>query len=85
MSQRITDLSGYLAHIDGTSSQYQTDLKKDLLLQRQLWEVELRSGGNVKFSPGGPEDRWYNSCVQLVKSRFSASKVQVLRSYIAPY
>ena len=78
ISQRIADLTSYLAHIDHTSYQYQMDMKKDLLRQCQLWEVELRSGGNVKFSPGGPEDRWYNSCVQLVKSRFSAAKAQVL-------
>ena len=77
ISQRVASLNGYLAHIDLTSSQYQADLEQDLLRQTGLWDIELQSGGNVKFSTGGAGEGWYQSCVQLVKSRFSAAKVQV--------
>ena len=74
---RIKDLGGYLNSVDRISSEFQLALKKELQREMHLWEIELGSGGNVKFTPGGPECQWYNSCVELVNSRFSAANVQV--------
>lgn len=32
--------------------------------------LELETGGNVRLEEGKPGHIWYNSCVELVKSRF---------------
>ena len=63
--------------MDYVTSEVQIALETELDQQISLWEMELGSGGNVKFSPGGPESPWYTSCMELVKSRFSAVSVQV--------
>ena len=34
--------------------------------------TELETGGNIRFEEGRPQDRWFSSCVDLVRSRFSA-------------
>lgn len=75
--RRIDDLQHFLVRIGQASSEFQQNLEKKVHRQIQLWEIELESGGNVKYSPGGPECQWYNSCVELVNSRFSRTHVQV--------
>lgn len=75
--KRINDLQLFLAHIGQASSEFQQNLERKVHRQIHLWEIELESGGNVKYSPGGPECQWYNSCVELVNSRFSGTYVQV--------
>eukprot|EP00756_Hemistasia_phaeocysticola_P022288 Hpha_TRINITY_DN15823_c2_g1::TRINITY_DN15823_c2_g1_i1::g.189078::m.189078 len=35
--------------------------------------VELQTGGNIRMEEGKPTDVWYQSCVDLVRSRFFAS------------
>ena len=42
------------------------------------WEAELETGGNVRFIDGNPKHSWFNSCVELVTSRFLASDFEVL-------
>ena len=32
--------------------------------------TELDTGGNIRFEEGKPSDKWFSSCVDLVKSRF---------------
>lgn len=34
--------------------------------------TELETGGNIRFEEGKPSDKWFTSCVDLVKSRFNA-------------
>lgn len=34
--------------------------------------TELDTGGNIRFEEGRPQDKWYTSCVDLVRSRFNA-------------
>ena len=75
--KRIDNLTGSLVHVDRTSAGYRQSLSNTLSRQILLWEIELESGGNVKFSPGGVEMSWYKSCVDLVNSRFSAASVLV--------
>lgn len=75
--KRIDDLEHFLGHVGRVSSEFQQSLERKVHRQIHLWEIELESGGNVKYSPGGPECQWYNSCVELVNSRFSVTHVQV--------
>jgi len=34
--------------------------------------TELETGGNIRFEEGKPSDKWFTSCVDLVRSRFNA-------------
>ena len=38
--------------------------------------TELETGGNIRFEEGRPQDRWFSSCVDLVRSRFSAEQMK---------
>ena len=74
IGERITDLDTYLGHAHHISSAHLNALRARLDRQVQLYEMELCSGGNVKFlPPGGLGDPWYRACLELVKSRFSPS------------
>ncbi|XP_025105112.1 leucine-rich repeat-containing protein 9-like isoform X2 [Pomacea canaliculata] len=44
--------------------------KADTIINRL--EIELETGGNVRFEEGTPEDLWFTSCRDLVMSRFCA-------------
>jgi hypothetical protein len=33
--------------------------------------TELETGGNIRFEEGKPADKWFSSCVDLVRSRFN--------------
>ena len=33
--------------------------------------TELETGGNIRFEEGKPSDKWFTSCVDLVRSRFN--------------
>ena len=33
--------------------------------------TELETGGNIRFEEGKPSDKWFTSCVDLIRSRFS--------------
>ena len=33
--------------------------------------TELETGGNIRFEEGKPTDKWFSSCVDLVRSRFN--------------
>ena len=33
--------------------------------------TELETGGNIRFEEGKPSDKWFSSCVDLVRSRFN--------------
>jgi hypothetical protein len=32
--------------------------------------TELETGGNIRFEEGKSSDKWFQSCVDLIKSRF---------------
>lgn len=39
--------------------------------------TELETGGNIRFEEGRPGiDKWYQSCVDLVKSRFAPEQME---------
>ncbi len=40
------------------------------LCHEQRLLLELRTGGNIRFEDGKPEDSWFKSCVNLLRSRF---------------
>lgn len=33
--------------------------------------TELETGGNIRFEEGRLQDKWFTSCVDLVRSRFN--------------
>jgi hypothetical protein len=33
--------------------------------------TELETGGNIRFEEGKASDKWFTSCVDLVRSRFN--------------
>lgn len=38
--------------------------------------TELETGGNIRFEEGKPTDKWFSSCVDLVRSRFNPDQMQ---------
>lgn len=40
--------------------------------------TELDTGGNIRFEEGKLQDKWYQSCVDLVKSRFQVDQMKHL-------
>ena len=38
--------------------------------------TELETGGNIRFEEGRPQDKWYNSCIDLVRSRFNGDQMR---------
>ena len=38
--------------------------------------TELDTGGNSRFEEGRLQDKWFTSCVDLVKSRFNAEQMK---------
>lgn len=38
--------------------------------------TELETGGNIRFEEGRPQDKWFSSCVDLVRSRFNAEHMK---------
>jgi hypothetical protein len=82
----VSDIESKRALIQGRMHDKNEDLK-DLeaifeALRRKIYEMseqnihrlmtELETGGNIRFEEGRPQDRWFSSCVDLVRSRFSA-------------
>jgi hypothetical protein len=37
--------------------------------------TELNTGGNIRFEEGKEKDKWYQSCVDLIKSRFTPASM----------
>lgn len=57
-----------------TSSAIQTETEQKC----QFWMMELNSGGNVKLTSCDPSQPCFNSCSELVHSRFSVADVENL-------
>ena len=38
--------------------------------------TELETGGNIRLEEGKPADKWFMSCVDLIKSRFNCEEMQ---------
>lgn len=38
--------------------------------------TELETGGNIRFEEGRVQDKWYTSCVDLVRSRFNPEQMK---------
>jgi len=55
-------------------------------LRRKVYELselnihrlitELETGGNIRYEEGKPSDKWFASCVDLVKSRFNPEQMK---------
>ena len=86
----MSDIENKKALIQGHMHDKNEDLK-DLetiyeSLRRKIYEMseqnihrlmtELETGGNIRFEEGRPQDRWFSSCVDLVRSRFSAEQMK---------
>lgn len=37
--------------------------------------TELNTGGNIWFEEGKIGDKWYSSCIDLIKSRFTPASM----------
>jgi len=85
LEKLISDLEGKKALIQGRIHDKNEDLK-DLgtiyeSLRKKVYELseqnihrlitELETGGNIRFEEGKPDDKWFSSCVDLVRSRFN--------------
>ena len=72
LAGRMQDKNEDLKDLD---SIYETLKKKIYEMSEQNIHrlmTELETGGNIRFEEGRPQDRWFSSCVDLVRSRFSA-------------
>ena len=66
-------ITKYLLDVSSSESSYSVLERKirdatDYNIQRLL--TELDTGGNIRYEEGKPEDNWFNSCVDLMMSRF---------------
>lgn len=81
----VGDIESKMALIHGRLHDKNEDLK-DLStiyegLRKKVYDMseqnihrlmtELETGGNIRFEEGKPNDKWFSSCVDLVKSRFN--------------
>ena len=76
LSGRMQDKHEDLKDLD---SIYETLKKKIYEMSEQNIHrlmTELETGGNIRFEEGRPQDRWFSSCVDLVRSRFSAEQMK---------
>ena len=86
----MNDLEGKRALIQGRVHDKNEDLK-DLEtisdgLTKKVYEMseqnihrlmtELETGGNIRFEEGKPQDKWFTSCVDLVRSRFNPEQMK---------
>ena len=86
----INDLEGKKALIQGRIHDKNEDLK-DLetiyeSFRKKVYELseqnihrlmtELETGGNIRFEEGKPTDKWFTSCVDLVRSRFNPEQMK---------
>ena len=88
--QLVSDIESKKALIQGHMYDKNEDVKDlDAIyesLRRKIYEMseqnihrlmtELETGGNIRFEEGRPQDRWFSSCVDLVRSRFSAEQMK---------
>ncbi|KAF7251925.1 Leucine-rich repeat-containing protein 9 [Varanus komodoensis] len=61
--------------LDEIEAIYQVEIKKkkkDNNLMVQFLLTELETVGNIRFEEGSPTDVWFNSCYELILSRFCA-------------
>lgn len=49
------------------------DIRRSWNIQRQLCELE--TGGNIRLEEGRGNEKWYLSCVDLLRSRFHAEEI----------
>ena len=81
----VGDIESKIALINGRLHDKNEDLKDLQLiydsLRKRVYEMseqnihrlmtELETGGNIRFEEGKPTDKWFSSCVDLVRSRFN--------------
>ena len=68
----VGDAANFVVRIDNYHKQ--TVKLLDSLSRTSLnrLEIELETGGNVRFEQGIPNDLWYTTCNDLLLSRFCA-------------
>lgn len=86
----ISDIDSKKALISGRLHDKNEDLK-DLQtiyesLRKKVYDMseqnihrlmtELETGGNIRFEEGKPSDKWFSSCVDLVRSRFNSEQMK---------
>lgn len=81
-----SDIESKVALINGRLHDKNEDLKELQMiydsLRKRVYDMseqnihrlmtELETGGNIRFEEGKPNDKWFSSCVDLVRSRFNA-------------
>lgn len=82
----VSDIQNKVALINGRLHDKNEDLKELQMiydnLRKRVYDMseqnihrlmtELETGGNIRFEEGKPNDKWFSSCVDLVRSRFNA-------------
>ena len=82
----VSDIESKVALINGRLHDKNEDLKELQMiydnLRKRVYDMseqnihrlmtELETGGNIRFEEGKPSDKWFSSCVDLVRSRFNA-------------
>lgn len=86
----VGDIESKIALINGRLHDKNEDLKELSMIYDQLRKrvydmseqnihrlmTELETGGNIRFEEGKPTDKWFSSCVDLVRSRFNAEQMR---------
>jgi len=86
----VSDIESKVALINGRLHDKNEDLKELQMiydnLRKRVYDMseqnihrlmtELETGGNIRFEEGKPTDKWFSSCVDLVKSRFNPEQMR---------
>lgn len=86
----VSDIESKVALINGRLHDKNEDLKELQMvydsLRKKVYDMseqnihrlmtELETGGNIRFEEGKPQDKWFTSCVDLVRSRFNVDQMK---------
>jgi len=72
LNKRISSWNYHIRDVDQYHEETVSILKHVVDTSKRRLLLELQSGGNIKFQPGNSESLWYQTCNDLVLSRFCA-------------
>lgn len=86
----VSDIESKMALINGRLHDKSEDLKDLQIIyesfRKKVYDMseqnihrlmtELETGGNIRFEEGKSSDKWFTSCVDLIRSRFNAEQMK---------
>jgi len=72
LNKRISSWNYHIRDVDQYHEETVNILKHVVNTSKKRLLLELQSGGNIRFQPGNSESLWYQTCNDLVLSRFCA-------------